>query len=75
MKAILTMMDIHMIVVLFRIIEGVLMSEEKRLDEKIRKYCLGECSLGTLRSDGKIECSSYAGICLYGIMKSLDPIG
>ena len=56
------------------------MNEEKAvkelvLDEKIRKYCLGECSLGTLRSDGKIECSSYAGICLYGIIESLDPIG
>ena len=56
------------------------MSEEKAvkelvLDEKIMKYCLGECSLGTLRSDGKIECSSYAGICLHGIVESLDPIG
>lgn len=28
----------------------------------------------TSRPDGKVCCSSYAGICLYGVLESLDPI-
>lgn len=49
-------------------------SKELTMEEKVQKYCLRICPLGTPRPDGKVCCSSYAGICLYGVLESLDPI-
>lgn len=49
-------------------------TEELTLEERVQKYCLGICPLGTPRPDGKAYCSSYAGICIYGVLESLDPI-